>query len=401
MGFFNRFFNKKEENGYTLKLVTETGNGFFNFNGNLYQSDIIRACIRPKAKAIGKLTGKHIRKVKDGIVINPDVYLKFLLEEPNPYMTGQVFQEKMAIQLELNNNAFALIVRDENGFPVQLYPVPAYGVQAKYKKDGTLYLRFNLRNGKILEADYTDFIHLRQDFNDNDLFGDSPAPALTPLMEVVTTIDQGLIKSVQNSSVIRWLMKFKSALRPEDIKLNIKEFTQTYLDVDSEYSGVVGSDTKYDLEQVKTEAGFVINAAQMKEVAKRIYDFFGTNEAIVQNKWKEDEWNSYYEGQIEPVNKQMQGEYTRKLFTRKERGFGNTIMFDSSSLAYASMSSKLQLVQLVDRGMMTPNEARLILNLSPIEGGNIPIRRLDTAPVEGGEIDEDNSDKGSNNTQFR
>ena len=37
---------------------------------------------------------------------------------------------------------------------------------------------------------------------------------------------------------------------------------------------------------------------------------------------------------------------------------------------------------MVDRGAMTPNEWRKILNLSPIDGGDIPVRRLDTAPLE-------------------
>jgi len=39
---------------------------------------------------------------------------------------------------------------------------------------------------------------------------------------------------------------------------------------------------------------------------------------------------------------------------------------------------------MVDRGALTPNEWRQILNLSAIEGGNKPIRRLDTEVVEGG-----------------
>ncbi len=59
------------------------------------------------------------------------------------------------------------------------------------------------------------------------------------------------------------------------------------------------------------------------------------------------------------------------------------------------MKTKLELVQFVDRGgIMTPNEVRQILNLGPIEGGDIPVRRLDTAPIEdvkGVDNDEDGS----------
>src|SRR5690606_14361832 len=54
-----------------------------------------------------------------------------------------------------------------------------------------------------------DIIHLRQDFHQNDVFGDSPAEAITSLMEIVNTTDQGVVKAIQNSNVIKWLLKFK------------------------------------------------------------------------------------------------------------------------------------------------------------------------------------------------
>ena len=48
-------------------------------------------------------------------------YIRFLYEQPNPLMSGVVFRQKMATQLILNNNAFALIVRDELGIPKEMY----------------------------------------------------------------------------------------------------------------------------------------------------------------------------------------------------------------------------------------------------------------------------------------
>jgi HK97 family phage portal protein len=385
LGILTKIFKNSNENaGYSLKLITERGNGFYNFNGNLYQSDIIRACIRPKAKAIGKLLAKHIRQNAMELKTNPDPYMKFLLEEPNPHMTGQVFQEKIATQLALNNNAFALIVRDEFDFPYQIYPIPASGVEAKFDDAGYLYLRFTMKNGSVKTFNYKDIIHLRQDFNENDIFGDPNSNAIIPLMNVITTMDQGIIKAIKNSNIIRWILKFNNTLRPEDINKQVKEFTDNYLSIDSDKGGAVGADNKYDVQQVKPEA-FVANAAQMKDTVQRIRSFFNTNEKIVQSSYTEDEWNSYYESEIEPLAMQMSGEYTRKLFTRRERGFGNSIIFEASNLQYASMSTKLNLLQMVDRGAMTPNEWRWVMNMGPIEGGEKPIRRLDTAVVEGGE----------------
>ncbi|MRU20528.1 phage portal protein, partial [Bacillus anthracis] len=84
--------------------------------------------------------------------------------------------------------------------------------------------------------------------------------------------------------------------------------------------------------------------------------------------------------------------FTRKLFSRRERGFGNRIIFESSSLQYASMGTKMNLVQMVDRGSLTPNEWRAILSLGPIEGGDKPIRRLDTALVKEGNVTDEGGD---------
>lgn len=101
----------------------------FSWSGDIYQSDIIRACIRPKAKAVGKLVAKHIRDNNTEFKVNPEPYIRFLLEEPNPLMTGQMFQEKMTNQLELNHNAFAYIKRDDLGYASEIYPIPCTTVE--------------------------------------------------------------------------------------------------------------------------------------------------------------------------------------------------------------------------------------------------------------------------------
>ena len=123
-------------------------------------------------------------------------------------MTGQMLQEKLAVQLELNNNAFAYINRDENDLPMEIYPIVAANAEAIQNASYELFLRFTLISGRTVTFRYTDIIHLRKDFNTNEIFGDSPAKALTPLMEIVNTTDQGIVKAVKNSNVVKWLLKF-------------------------------------------------------------------------------------------------------------------------------------------------------------------------------------------------
>lgn len=382
MGFFKglKFFNKSSSTT-RFQLITEKGNGYYSWNGKLYQSDIIRACIRPKAKAVGKLVAKHIRNNKvEGFDVNPEPYIRFLLEEPNPYMTGQLMQEKITIQLQLNNNAFIYIHRDELGYPMELYPIPASAVEAIYDKEGLLYLKCIMDNGKIVTYPYTDVIHLRQDYNSNDIFGESPHMVLKPLMEIVTTTDQGIVKAIKNSGIIKWLLKFNQTLRPEDLDKETQRFTERFLSIENS-GGAAATDAKMDAKQVDPK-DYVPNAVQMEKTVQRLYSYFNTNEKIVQSKYDENEWNSYYENEIEPLAMQLSNEFTRKLFTRRERGFGNKIIFEASNLQYASMKTKLALQSMVDRGAMTPNEWRETMGLAPVEDGDKPIRRLDTAVID-------------------
>ena len=379
MGFIRNLLNRSVSKT-RFELIEDRGNGFYSWNGSIYKSDIVRACIRPKVKAVGKLIPQHIRNNNvEGFKVSPEPYIRFLYEEPNPYMSGQVFREKMATQLALNNNAFALLVRDENGYPIEMYNIPCVGVEAIYNSYGELFLKFTNRNGVVVTYPYTDIIHLRQDINENDIFGDSPKDALLPLMEVVSTTDQGIIKAIKNSGVIKWLLKFNSIMRPEDVTDQTNKFTESFLNIENS-GGAAGVDAKADAKQIDPK-DYVPNAATIDRTTQRIYSFFNTNEKIVQSKYSEDEWNSYSESEIEPLAMQWSSEDTRKLFTRRERGFGNKIIYSANNLQYASMNTKLGLQAMVDRGAMTPNEWREVLNLPPVADGDKPLRRLDTVAI--------------------
>ena len=199
-------------------------------------------------------------------------------------------------------------------------------------------------------------------------------------MECVGIIDQGIVKAIKNSGIIRWLLKFTQSMRPEDVQKKVREFVDNYLSYESDTFGAAGVDSKVEAKQIEPK-DYVPNATQADRIVDRIYSFFNTNKKIVQSNWTEDEWIAYYEAEIEPIAIQLGNELTTKLFTRKERSFGNYITFESSNLQCASMSTKLAFQSMVDRGAMLPNEWRAILNLAPIEGGDQPIRRLDTQVV--------------------
>lgn len=362
-----------------LRFVQQYANSLYVYDGKIYRSDIVRSCIRPKIKAIGKTVPQHIRENADGEKqINPDVYMKFLLREPNQLMTWQQYAEKMECQLMLNKNAFALIQRDENGLPAALFPLAPTSIRAEYDKDGALIVHFWMQNGKDWRFYYTDLIHLRDDYNDNDVFGTPSWDALNEVMEVVGQADRGLINAVKNSGVIKWLLIFKSSIRQEDMESKADEFAKAYLKAGG--NGVAATDAKVEAKQID-QKDYVPAADVTAAAVARIMRFFNVNPKIVDSSYSENEWISYYEAQVEPDVIQFAQQHTKGLFTRRQRAFGNSIEIQTSGLQYAAMSTKLSLKDMVDRGAMTPNEWRSTLGLGPIEGGDKAIRRLDTAPV--------------------
>ena len=370
-----------------VELMTTDTRGVYAWSGSVYRSDIVRACLRPTVSAVGKLAPKHIvETVRDDggrdIKVNPSNAVHFLLEEPNAYMTMQAMLEKMAAQLILNGNAFAVIQRDDYGNAVAIYPIAAQSVEAIYSASGDLSLKFGLQNGKFYTFAYDDVIHIRRDYNENELFGSPLAPALAPLLDVVTTTDQGIINAIRNGGAIRWLLKFKSVLPPDDMKRQADSFAKTWLS-SANNSGVAAVNTMADAQQVTTH-DYVPQADVIDRTTTRIYALLGVSADIVSGKSDEHAMQAFFDAQIEPIERQLSSEFTRKIFSRRERAFGNRIVFEASAWDSASLATKLQLSAMVDRGALTPNEWRQAFNLAPVPGGDDPIRRLDTAAVEDG-----------------
>lgn len=100
-------------------------------------------------------------------------------------------------------------------------------------------------------------------------------------------------------------------------------------------------------------------------VKKCIY--FNTNKAILQSSFNEDEWNAYYEGELEPFAIQLSLVLTNMLFSPREQAFGNSVFYSANRLQYASNNTKLNVTtQLFDRGMMTQNQALDVWNMPGI-----------------------------------
>lgn len=383
MGILNWFKQTKEQIRHVFSRWKELGTyqaRFSSFGMNAYRSDVVRSCIRPLAEHTSKANARCTNKNIENILNN----------QPNMYMTGKDFLSKVRTWLELKNTAFIYIMRDDKAHPIGFYPVPYQSFEALEYKNG-LFIRFYFNGDATRELilAWDDLAVLRKDYNDSDIAGDSN-DAILPLLELINTSNQGIANAVKSTANLRGILKStKAMLSAESIKAQKEQFINDYLNLENE-GGIASLDATQEFTPI-TMNPLVTNWEQLKEFRENVYRYFGINDAIITSNYTESQMEAFYDSRIEPFLVALSLELTRKCFTERERGFGNQVLYESNRLQFSSNTTKLNMVQLVDRGALTPNEWRMMFNLAPIEGGDKPIRRLDTAQVDDNKGDEDDA----------
>lgn len=345
---------------------------FSSFGKDIYQSDIIRSCIRALAENTSKANVKCIRRIETGKIVGDFQLQRLIQYRPNLYMNGKDFLYKVRTQLELCNTVFIFITRDDKGHCIGLYPVPQANCEA-LDVQGRLYIKFRFVTGNSLVASWEDLAILRKDYNKSDIFGDENT-AIYGSLDLLHTLNQGQQNAIKSTANLRGILKStKAMLAEEDLKKSQERFVRDYMNSANE-GGIASLDATQDFIPVTMQPA-VANYKHFEEQRNNIYRYYGVNENILTSKAYGDEWEAFYESRIEPFLIALSLELTNKIFTDRERGFGNEIIFEANRLAYASTSTKMNMVNLIDRGVLTINEYREILNLSPVEGGDIRVIR--------------------------
>ena len=352
----------------TYKLVNDYNNYFVPFDGNSYDDATVRTCIDTIARNAGKLKPVHVRK-QQGKSTPADSALDSLLSiKPNEYMTTYDFIYKIVSQLYSYNNAFVYIKYDAMGNVVGLYPLSYSDIQL-VECQQQLYFRFNFLQAGQITVPYTSLIHLRKHFNNADFFGESNERPLKSPLNILNSVKQGLENLVKNSTKLRGWVSVNGNVRPEEIDAIGQDFSNKFLST-TNGTGVAVLDKKYEYHQISSDIQ-TADHTQMSFAREDIYRYFGLSESIIKSTYTESEWTAFYQSVIEPLAIQFSQEFTSKLFTSREKGYGNEIKFTSNRLDYASTASKVSIVQaLLPQGIITINEAREIFGFGGTEDGD-------------------------------
>lgn len=352
----------------TFKELGSYQSYFSAFGCDIYSSDDVRTCIRTlsrhTSKANPKCSDKNIERL--------------LSLNPNKYMNGKAMLEKLRNILEIKNTAFLYIERDNKNKIIGFYPVPYLSFEAVEYKD-RLFVRFSFSGDatKSLVIPWEDLAVLRKDYTYSDIAGESNRPLL-PTLDVINTLDAGLQNAIKSTANLRGILKStKAMLSPDDLKKQKETFVKDYMNLENE-GGIASLDATQEFKEISLKPT-TATAEDKDAYREQVYRYFGVSEKIIKSSYSESEYDAFYESAIEPFLIDLSLELTRKIFTDREISFGNDVWYESNRLQFASVKTKISMVSLVDRGLMTPNEYRELLNLPPYEGGDEFVLRLDTA----------------------
>lgn len=371
MGLFQKLFGNrpKEPARYseTFKMLNGYTPHFNSYGGSVYESELIRAAINARAT--------HISKLKVDISGSARSVLQNKLKHsPNQFQTWGQFLYRLSTILDVHNTAFICPVYDVFGDVSGVYaPLPQRCEIVQY--EDIPFLRYEFSNGQRAAMELTNCGIMTKYQYRNDFMGESNH-ALWSTMDLIHIQNQGIKEGVKSAATYRFMAQLANFSKAEDLANERRRFTEENFSAEANGGGLLLFPNTYsNIKQVDVKP-WVVDAEQMKAIRENVYEYFGVNEDVLQNKAYGDAWAAFYEGSIEPFAIQFSEVMTKMLFTMRERSQGNQVMATANRLQYLSNSEKLNVSsQMLDRGIMSINDVREIWNLPPVDGGDVRIIR--------------------------
>ena len=366
MGLFDSIFRPNRETqkaamSQFYKTLTPYKPVFHTWQGSIYESELIRAAIYARARHISKLKFESTGSAKIGLQAK-------LHQGPNQWQTWPQFLSRTSTILDIHNTAFIVPVKDKSLTTTGYYTVLPDRCEVLEYKDEP-WLRYKFHNHDIGAVRLSECVILTQHQYKRDFFGENNY-ALEPTIKMLDLNKQGIEEAIKNGATFRFWAKMNNFTMDTDLKKEAERFGS--LAFGSESDGMLLFPNTYtDIHQYDNKP-FTVDADQMKAIQTNVYNYFGVNEDVLQNKAYGDSWSAFYEGCVEVFAVALSDGMTKAMFTERERATGNEVFFTANRLQYMSNADKLQVAaQLTDRGIFSINEAREVFNLAPVDGGDI------------------------------
>lgn len=376
MKWFDKLFKKQPNNTKFAPTMDGFVPIYSQFGTNIYASDVVQQALKCIVDEMKKLNPTHVRyKDNDPIPIKGSV--QDVLNNPNQLMTTSEFLEKTIWLLLLNYNVFIIPtyytwVDDKTGverrYYESLYPINPTQVDFIEDAGGRLFVKFWFWNGETTTIKYDDVIHIKYNYSINQYMGGNELgqpdhAALLNTLELNNNLLQGIAKAMNASYAVNGVVKYNTMLDDGKTEQALKEL-ETKLQ--NSQSGFLPLDLKAEFTPLQRTTQ-IVDEATLKFIDEKILRNWGVPLAILTGNFTKPQYNAFYQKTLEPLIIAVSQALTKKMFTSREKAFGNKIELYPKDLIFMTVEQTLEMVKLLSNtGAMFENEKRVAFGLRPL-----------------------------------
>ena len=351
---------------------------YSQFGTNIYASDVVQQVLKCIVDEMKKLNPTHVRTMEGYNDPTPvKSTIQDVLNNPNPLMTTSEFLEKTMWMLLLNYNAFIIPTYytwtdDKTGaerrYYESLYPIKPTQVDFIEDAGGRLFVKFWFWNGYTTTIPYDDVIHIKYNYSVNQYMGGNEMgqpdhKALLSTLQLNEQLLQGVARAMNASYAINGIVKYNTMLDDGKTEAALKELEKK---LQNSESGFLPLDIKADFIPMEHKSELVDDST-LKFIDEKILRNWGVPLAILTGDYTKEQYAAFYQKVLEPLIIAFSQAFTKKMFTKRERAFGNKIELYPKDLIFMTMQQTLEMINiLAPTGALFENEKRTALGLRPM-----------------------------------
>lgn len=377
MEWFDKLFKRQPRNSKFAPTLDGFVPIYSQFGTNIYASDVVQQALKCIVDEMKKLKPMHVRYNGSDPVPVQSGDIKEVLEEPNPLMTQSEFLEKICWLLLMNYNVFIIPtyytwIDEKTGaerrYYESLYPINPTQVDFIEDAGGRLFVKFWFWNGETTTVRYDDVIHIKYNYSVNQYMGGNELgqpdhKALLSTLELNDTLLKGVAKAMKASYAVNGVVKYNTLMDDGKTEQALKELERK---LKNNESGFMPLDLKSEFMPLEHNSQLV-DKDTLKFIDEKILRNFGVPLAILTGDFTKEQYEAFYQKTLEPLIVSISQAFTKKIFTKRERAFGNKIKLYPKELIFMTISQTLEMINILSpTGGLFENEKRVALGLQPL-----------------------------------
>ena len=389
MNIFKRFFNKTEEKSIVQNLSFKE---FFGIDLDNSLSEITYyTCLKVLSESVGKLS-IHLKDSKNNRIVDHDA-LKKLKFAPNPFMTSTPMMTLLETWRNHHGNAYAYLSYDNRGNLIGIYPLHPQNIRiwidnAKlFSGSEKLYYEY-IKDGKSYYFKSDEILHLKGGLSKDGIVGVSVRETLATTLTGVKASQKYLNNLYERGLTAKAILKYTGDLSKENQKKMLETMGE-FINSNNNPSGIFPLPIGMDIIPLDLKLSDSQFFELKKYTALQIAGAFGVKPNHLNDYDKSSYSNSemqnltFYVDTLLYILSLYEEEFNLKLLTEKERLSGLRFEFNVATILKGDLKTQAECItKFIQSGVYTINEARNLMGLPSVEGGDIIVMNGSYVPLE-------------------